>query len=165
MSLDGYIASSSGGIEWISGDGSDEEANGSYPNFIQNISDIIMGYKTYKQIIAELSPHSWPYPNQHTHIITHRVLPNQDHLTFTSNLALLISTLKTQKGKHIWICGGADIAQQVLQSNLVDELCISVIPKLLGEGIKLFDSISCSLYLVSTQSYNGIVDLRYRLTK
>ena len=71
--------------------------------------------------------------------------------------------LKTKEGKGIWICGGADIVQQFVQNNLIDEYYISVIPTILGSGIRLFGTLpnEIKLNLISTQTYNGIVELIY----
>ena len=48
---------------------------------------------------------------------------------------------------------------------MADEITISVMPILLGEGIKLFEEkeLSQKLKLVSTRSYNGIVDVTYQM--
>lgn len=160
MSLDGYIADPHGKVSWIEGDGSDRDAIGSYGRFIRGIDTIVMGRKTYDQIVKELSPHSWPYPNQHTYVITHHPLPTLPHISFTQDPINLLSNMK---GKNVWICGGANLAGKLLESNLIQKLHISIIPILLGGGIPLFPSSEHSkrLHLLGVEHYNGITDLRY----
>ena len=162
MSLDGYIADEQGGVNWLTGDGSDINNQGSYARFIERIDTVILGYKTYHQIVTELSPEEWPYVGKQSYVITHKKQNNQDEIIFTDeNVYDLINKIKLDNGKDIWICGGASIINQVI--DCVDQICISVIPSLLGKGIRLFDlqDKELLLKLISTENYNGIVDLWY----
>lgn len=164
MSLDGYIADESGGVGWLAGDGSDEKNPGSYPDFIKTIDTVLMGWKTYRQIVTELSPDSWVYSGKTSYVLTHRHLPPVGDIIFTDkSIGLLASELKNQEGKDIWICGGASLVNQMIDNALIDRYCISVIPVLLGEGIPLFHEHGRknNLKLISSHSYNGIVDLVY----
>lgn len=61
MSLDGYIAESDGGVEWLSGQDADAEDQDSYSEFAQNIDTVVMGWNTYHQIVTELSSDEWVY--------------------------------------------------------------------------------------------------------
>ena len=61
MSLDGYIADRNGGVKWMTGDGSEPGSAGSYQQFIETVDTVLMGYRTYHQIVAELSGGSWVY--------------------------------------------------------------------------------------------------------
>lgn len=160
MSLDGYIADKKGGVAWLEGDGSDKEAEGSYESFLHGIDTILMGKSTYTQITTQLSPHTWPYPNQHTYVITHSPTPPLPKIDFIQDLSTLLPTLKD---KSVWICGGANLAHQLLELGCINELHISIIPTLLGRGIPLFQSLQSQkrLKLLGTESYNGITDLRY----
>lgn len=114
--------------------------------------------------MTELSPAEWIYANLTSYVITHRQLPSKKEIFFTGKAPSdLVRELKTKEGKGIWICGGASIAQQLIQNDLIDEYYISVIPTLLGSGIRLFGTTpdEIKLKLVSTQTYNGIVELIY----
>ena len=55
MSLDGYIADPQGGVDWLSGQGGEEEKD-FYGEFIQGVDTVVMGGNTYRQIIEKLSP-------------------------------------------------------------------------------------------------------------
>ncbi len=162
MSLDGYIADKFGGVDWLSGDGSDPENSGSYPEFINAVDTVI---NTYHQIITELSPDSWPYEGMQSYVLTHHKLEDQNEIHFINTPTVtLLDKLKQQDGKNIWLCGGAEIINQALKANIVDELTISILPILLGNGIRLFQTneIPKTLTLISQRSYNGIVDVVYR---
>lgn len=166
MSLDGYIADKAGGVDWLRGDGSDPENPGSYPAFIDTVDTVILGHNTYQQIITQLSPDVWPYAEQTSYVLTHHKQADCSGIHFVDlPMPDLLATLKQQPGKDIWLCGGADIIDQALKANLVDELTISVLPILLGGGIPLFRTNEAQkpLHLISHKSYNGIVDLVYRV--
>ncbi|WP_445142538.1 dihydrofolate reductase family protein [Campylobacter sp.] len=125
---------------------------------------VLMGWNTYYQIITELSPDNWVYDNLLTYVFTHREQQDSDKIIFTSdNLEELIKKLKGIDGKDIWICGGADLVQQAISSDMIDEYFISIIPTILGNGIKLFsqNDVEHKLRLKSTITNNGIVELNY----
>ena len=71
--------------------------------------------------------------------------------------------LKEESGKNVWACGGANLVEQLVNEDLIDYYYITVIPTLLGSGIRLFENAKqdIKLRLLSTQSYNGMTDLIY----
>ena len=75
----------------------------------------------------------------------------------------MVKKLKNQDGKDIWICGGASLARQLMRADLIDRYYISVIPTILGKGIRLFEEMEKErqLTLIGTRNYNGIVELIY----
>jgi dihydrofolate reductase len=162
MSLDGLIADQDGGVGFLCGDGSEPDHPGSYPSFIESVDTIILGYHTYYQLITELAPDDWVYHGKTTYVMTNRELTSNDEVIFTHQpLVDLLVDLKSQSGKNIWICGGASIVNQAL--DVLDQLWITVIPIVLGDGIRLFDlhAQSIPLRLVATNQYNGMIDLVY----
>ena len=164
MSLDGYVADKDGGVDWLNGQEEDGENMDTYSEFIKTIDTIIMGWNTYHQVITELSPEEWIYPEQISYVITHREIPSTERIHFTSESPCdLVKRLREEEGNGIWICGGASIVRQLMETDLIDTLHISVIPTLLGDGVRLFGPLEKEqkLRLVKTQSYNGITDLVY----
>lgn len=165
MSLDGYIASPDGGIDWLAGEDAASSDFGSYERFIAGVSDVVMGYNTYHQLTTELMPGAWPYAAQRTHVLTHKKgEAPQEGVSFTDEpVGTLIARLKTEPGGEIWICGGASVANQCMRAGLIDRYHINMIPVLRGAGIRLFARLAeaVPLKLLSTDSYNGIVDLVY----
>lgn len=162
MSLDGYIADSDGKVDWLEGHGSDNTDIDSYSEFIKNIDTVILGFKTYDQIVTELSPDKWFYEQLTVYVVTHKKLESSENIIFTDTApAELIKKLRRENGKDIWICGGADIARQLREE--IDCYYITVIPTLLGSGIPLFESggKEKKLKLVKTRSYNGMTALVY----
>ena len=164
MSLDGYIADINGGVGWLGGESDGENDMVSYQEFMKEIDTVIMGSNTYHQLITELSPGKWIYSDFTSYIITHYPKQSTDKIKFTQdNPKELVTRLKTQPGKDIWICGGASIVNQLVQNDLIDKYYINVMPTILGGGIHLFDTSEkeIKLKLIQTKSYNGITDLVY----
>ncbi|MCI8853192.1 MAG: dihydrofolate reductase [Lachnospiraceae bacterium] len=164
MSLDGYLADAQGGVDWLNGQGDGEELLDSYGEFVKQVDTVVMGWNTYHQIVTELSPEEWVYGDLTSYVVTHRDCPSTEDIRFTrEDPCCLVKRLQETEGKDIWICGGAKIIQQLVREDLIDEYYISVIPMLLGEGIRLFGESRrrIPLRLVKTQSYDGIMDLIY----
>lgn len=153
------MAASTGSPETAAPDANAEDAA-----FFQSIDTIILGRRTYDQITTELSPEAWPYEPFMTYVITHHPLPAQANIHFTDESpSALVRRLRRQSGKSIWICGGATIVQPLLRDRLIDRLQITLIPTLLGGGVRLFDTLTTeeSLRLIHTRTTNGMVELTY----
>lgn len=164
MSLDGYIADNQGGVAWLNGQGNDTENMDTYSEFVKDIDTILMGRNTYNQIVTELSPTEWPYRDFTTYVFTHNKSKSTEKIEFTDeNPVKLLKALKACNGKDIWICGGADLIGQLRRSDLIDKYIVTIIPTLLGKGIRLFGEIEKEqkLFLTKTQKYNGMVELIY----
>ncbi|WP_305768735.1 dihydrofolate reductase family protein [Candidatus Epulonipiscium viviparus] len=165
MSLDGYIADENGGVNWLHGDGSDIKNIGSFLEFIETVDTVILGSTTYDQIVNELSPKEWAYKGKQTYVLTNKEYNSREEIIFTNqNIGMLIDNIKKKNNKNIWICGGANIISQFHNENLIDEYWITIIPIILGNGLRLFNAknIAVNLKLLATRSYNGIVDLKYK---
>lgn len=164
MSLDGYIADRDGGVGWLAGDGSDPDHPGSYPDFLRTVDTVVMGYRTYRQIVTELSPDRWVYAGLKSFVLTHRPLASTDEIRFTDkDPCLLAAELRAAPGRDIWILGGAEVAQQLLNGGQIDQLRITVVPILLGDGIPLFArrEKALPLKLVSSGCCDGMTELIY----
>jgi dihydrofolate reductase len=67
-------------------------------------------------------------------------------------------------GKDVSLAGGAKAAQQYLAAGLVDEMVISLVPTLLGNGERLFESIGDDLHglqLVRTVAAPQVTHLKF----
>lgn len=148
----------------LNGQENDTENIDVYSEFVKDIDTVMMGWNTYHQVVTELSPNDWIYKDFMTYVFTHKKEKSSEQIRFTSeNPVSLLEQLKVKDGKGIWICGGAHIVQQLINGNMIDEYYISVIPTILGGGIRLFENTEqeVKLKLLKTQTYNGITDLVY----
>ena len=164
MSLDGYIADGEGNVAWISGQDDSVENKDTYSDFFKNVDTILMGWNTYHQVTAVLSPAEWVYAGHNTFVFTHRALADQGEIHFTDEPPeKLVERLKSMEGRNIWVCGGAEIVRQLMENHLIDRFHIAIIPMLLGSGIRLFPEQKggTELRLVESTQYNGICELIY----
>lgn len=164
ISLDGYIADGNGQVDWLNGQDPTSIPDSNYDEFMKTIDTVVLGWNTYHQIVTELSPNQWVYNGISSFVVTHKKLISTSEVQFVNeNPCELVTRLKQQRGKNIWICGGANLAQQLIRENLIDQFYISVIPILLGKGVPLFGQMeqALPLKLIKTQTSNGITGLIY----
>lgn len=164
MSLDGYVADQQGNVDWLQGMESNQDDMISYNEFSKDVDTVIMGWNTYHQIKTELYPEEWIYEVFLSYVLTHRELTSSSKIRFVKeDVCHLVNRLKLAEGKGIWICGGPSIIQPLLCNDLIDVIHISIIPVILGKGIRLFEESEkqTKLKLKETRSYNGIVDVIY----
>lgn len=164
-SLDGFIAGRNGDISWLDAYQVEGEDYG-YSEFLKTIDVIVMGSKTYEQV---LSFGSWPYEGFKTYVMTKRQLKSVDKVEvdfYSGDLDSFVAGIKRESRKNIWLVGGASLAQSFLERGFIDEIVISIIPVILGDGISLFGHMQRDfrLELIRSGSYNnGIVKLHYKL--
>ena len=165
VSLDGYIADEEGKVDWLGGQDEAYQGDYGYGRFEKQVDTVIMGYRTYRQVVTELSPEVWPYPGKETYVLTHKEMEDRPGIRFTKEpLETLLSGLKKREGKGIWICGGAQVVNQLMEMEFIDEYHLTVMPLLLGSGIPLFEKTGkqVPLKLVSAETENGVIDCIYR---
>lgn len=161
MSLDGHIARKNEDIDWLEGDGTEPDAEIGYDDFYESIDTVIMGRKTYDQV---LTFGEYPYKGTKGYVYTSEKRTNTEDVQFTSeNVEDLIGKLKKEHGKDIWLIGGAGIIGEFIKKDLIDEYFVAIIPCILGEGIPLFKDKNpeIKLKLLDNKTVNGISMLHY----
>lgn len=162
-SLDGYIAKPKDDLSFLSIVEKPGEDYG-YGSFIQSVDTVILGRKTYDWVMRQVPV--FPHAEKTTYVITRSARPAVGNTRFyTGRPEELLKSVKQEEGKNIFIDGGAELADTLLKSDLIDEFIISIIPVLLGEGIRLFKDgrPEQRLELVSVKSFEkGLVQLHYQ---
>ncbi|MFN3848719.1 MAG: dihydrofolate reductase family protein [Spirosomataceae bacterium] len=162
MSLDGYIAQPNDNLDFLSIVEKEGEDYG-YNDFIQTIDTVIVGRKTYDKVLS--MGYDFPHADKESYIITRTQRPPIGNITFyTEDLKTLVENLKAKEGKNIFCDGGAEIVNELLKHNLIDEFYISIIPIMIGSGTPLFkdERPETNLKLISTKAYEkGLVQLHY----
>ena len=125
---------------------------------------VILGRKTYDWVMTQVP--EFPHADKNSYVITRTPRPAIGKIHFyTGDLKDLVLKLKREQGKNIFIDGGAEIVNELLKQNLIDELIISVIPILVGDGTRLFKDgrPEQKLELVSTKQFDkGLAQLHYK---
>jgi dihydrofolate reductase len=163
-SLDGFISKPNDDLSFLTLVNQEGEDYG-YHNFEESTDTVIIGRKTYDFIMQHVD--IFPHVNKRTFVVTKTKKEKIGNIIFyTGNLKELIIKLKAEEGKNIHCDGGSQLVNNILKHDLFDELIISIIPILLGDGIKLFEIgiPEKQLTLISTESFkSGLVQLHYKL--
>jgi dihydrofolate reductase len=161
-SLDGYIAKPGDDLSFLSAVAKEGEDYG-YAGFISTVDTVILGRKTYDWVMTQVS--EFPHADKETYVITRTQRPDAGNTRFyTGSLRDLVAELKNKQGKNIFCDGGAEVVTLLLKDDLVDEIILSIIPVLLGNGTRLFKDgrPEQKLQLVSAQAFDtGLVQVHY----
>jgi dihydrofolate reductase len=165
-SLDGYIAKPGDDLSFLSVVEQEGEDYG-YAEFIKTIDTVIVGRRTYEKVLS--MGFDFPHANRDSYIVTRTPRPDSGSVKFyTGSLKDLVLKLKSQKGKNIFVDGGAEIVNELLKDALIDEFIISILPVLTGDGIKLFKDgrPEQNLQLLTAKQFDtGLTQLHYKLAK
>lgn len=158
VSLDGFIEGPNGEYDWCFTDqdyGLDE--------FYKRIDAIFMGRKSYEESKKYDGPSPWREIK--TYVFSNTMKASEGIEVINGDILSKVRSLKKEKGKDIWLFGGADLTTQFINSDLLDELWLSVHPILLGAGKPLFQNITerKNLVLKEHKVYEtGLVSLIYQ---
>ncbi|CAH0335076.1 IS1595 family transposase ISCac2 [Flavobacterium sp. CECT 9288] len=138
MSLDGYIAKPNDDLSFLKLVDKEGEDYG-YAEFTSKIDTIIIGRRTYDYVVNEIGASHYDNGKRDVYVITRTERQKVGRTTFyTGNINELVKQLKSENGKNIYCDGGAEVINELLKHDLIDEFIISVIPILLGNGTRLF---------------------------
>jgi len=166
-SLDGFIARRDGDIEWLTKYATADEDYG-YGAFIKEIDGIVLGRGTFERV---LSFDSWPY--EKPVVVASRSLSQHDlrddlagrvRIAATSP-ADLLARLYREGWRRAYIDGGK-LIQSFLREGLIDDLVLTRVPILLGDGVPLFGSLPSETALSHVQTVvfpSGLVQSRYKI--
>lgn len=164
-SVDGYIAKPNDDLSFLKLVEKEGEDYG-YSKFISTIDTIILGRKTYDWVLKEIGTSHYDNGDRDVYVITRTETASVGRTIFyTGNLTELVNRLKSGKGKNIYCDGGAEVINELMKSDLIDEFIISVVPILVGAGTRLFQDNrpEQELELINTKKFDtGLTQLHYR---
>jgi dihydrofolate reductase len=176
-SLDGFIAESDDTLDWLmkyegSFEGDAEPIKGAYDRYYEGVGALVMGSVTY-EFVLELG-RGWPYEGKPTWVLTTRDLPKPDGEGVDVRFAnatvrdLHDELIAAAGERDLWVVGGGNVASQFADEGLLDELLVTVVPVVLGEGKPLFDRRlpGGPMQLTGTTRFDsGMVELRYEISR
>lgn len=174
-SLDGFVARRDGNVDWL--ETTDEYAAGEefdpeyVESFLASIDCYVMGSGTYEVAARfDAQGYGWPYGDKPTFVLTSRHLPRiRETIVFhNGDPAALINEDLRPNYRSIWIAGGASAAGTCLRLGVVDVVRVSILPILIGDGVRLFEGLDhdVALHLTEVKAYrSGMAELAYEVKR
>jgi len=173
-SLDGMIAKKDNSVSWFETsdyfekgiDITDEEAK----KFLKTIDCYVMGARTYEHAMQLSKSYGWAYGDVPVIVVTHKnlLIERKNIKLYSGDLNKLVSEQLKPNYKNVWIAGGAMLAKDFIRLKLANEIRLSVLPIILGDGMPFFDHVGReqALHLKDVTAYkNGMVELHYEIKK
>ncbi len=175
-SVDGYIATKDGGVEWLNTAGNKdadmlEHGDMGIKEYISSVDCMIMGRKCMDTLSSmNLTPEQWFYGNLKMIVLSNTIKEAPENMKdkvemYSGDLLTLISNLENEGHKHAYIDGGTTI-QEFINLKLINEITITKAPILLGEGISLFGKTFKDIKLEKAEAIafpNDFIQLKYKV--
>jgi len=171
-SLDGIIAKRDNSVSWF--ESTDNYENGvtgeNAEEFMKTIDCFVMGSRTYEHALELSKDFGWAYGDTPTIVVSHRNLPidRKNIEIYSGDLSKLVNEQLKPNYSNVWVVGGAILAKELIRLKLADEIRLSVMPVILGDGTLFFDQLGQEqlLHLKNMTAYkNGMVELWYEIRK
>ena len=169
-SLDGIIAKKDNSVLWF--ETSDYYEKGvteqNTEEFLKTIDCYLMGARTYEHALELSKSYGWAYGDVPTIVVTRRNLPieRQNIEIYSGDLNKLVNERLKPNYKNVWLVGGAMLVKDFIRLKLADEIMLSILPIILGDGTLFFDHIRQEqpLHLKDVTAYkSGMVELCYEI--
>ena len=171
-SLDGMIAKKDNSVSWF--ETTDYYEKGvieqNTEEFLKIIDCYVMGARTYEHALELSKSYGWAYGDVPTFVVTHRDLPvdRQNVEIYSGDLDKLVNQRLKRNYKNVWLVGGAMLVKDFIRLKLADEIRLSVLPIILGDGTPFFNHLEQeqTLHLKDVTAYkSGMVELCYEIKK
>jgi dihydrofolate reductase len=170
MSLDGFVADRNGGVGALYPDFEEMRQSDTLREIVEATGAVVMGRRSYEMAGGDWTGYEFQVP---IFVLTHHPPARPDAgLAFTFVADGLESAIRQARAaagdKDVTVVGGADTGQQLLRAGLVDELEISVMPVLLGGGLRLFEHLGpepIRLERITVATSPIRTDIRFRVVK
>ena len=165
-SLDGFIARPNGDLDFLPTGGGEPHG---YDEFIASVDAIVIGRKTFETVLAF---GGWFYGKKRVVVLSSRPV---DLSAVAGGVveqmggppAQIVERLAASGANHLYIDGG-DTIQRFLRAGLIQNLIITRVPVLIGQGIPLFGPLEHDIRLnhVTTRHFpSGLVQSEYTVAK
>ena len=173
-SLDGIIAKKDNTTAWFETADNYEKgvtvSDNDVNEFLKNIDCYIMGANTYEHALNLSKQYGWPYGDKPIIVLSNRNLPVERPGVeiYNGDLETFVNERLKPNYKNVWLVGGAFLIKDFIRLKLADEIRLSILPIILGEGTRLFDDTvqEQALHLKDVTAYkSGMVELFYEIKK
>lgn len=171
-SLDGIIAKKDNSVAWF--DTADHYENGAgeqdAAEFLKTIDCYVMGSHTYEHALELSKDFGWAYGDVPTIVVSNRTLQvdRENVEIYSGDLNKLVEERLSPHYKNVWLVGGAILVKEFIRLKLADEIRLSILPIILGDGKIFFEQIGReqTLHLKNVTAYkSGMVELWYEIKK
>ena len=159
-SIDGYIATPDGSLDWLEDAARPDEDYG-YHSFLETVDALAMGRGTYDHI-AHLDP--LPFGDRPVFVFTHQPYEPRTGVTFWQASPCEAVKRWDESGlERVYVDGGRLISA-FLAEDLIDDMVLTTVPVLLGDGKPLFHASAraATMKLEGLKSWpSGLVNASY----
>jgi dihydrofolate reductase len=160
-SLDGFIAGPKDELDWLS---IREGVQDTFTPFLERVGAILMGRRTF-DVVCRFEE-QWPYGERPLLVATSRSLeaPRPSVQPVTGGILELVGQAKEAAGRDDVYVDGGQLIRTSVDAGLVDEITVTLMPVILGQGIPLFAGASQRHHLELLRSRpigGGLVELKY----
>ncbi|WP_295816327.1 dihydrofolate reductase family protein [uncultured Deinococcus sp.] len=168
-SVDGFIARPDGSLDWLpgtpGGPSMPPEDHG-YDTFMARVDTVVMGRGTF-DTVRDFVP--WPYAGRRVVVLSRTRTAADLPAPLTGEVEVHPGPVQTlardlQGARGVYVDGGVTI-QAFLRAGVIDELIVTRIPVLLGQGRPLFGALDADVPLQHVQTHvfpSGFVQSTYR---
>lgn len=165
ITVDGYLARNDHSLDWLFGIEGEEDIG--FDDFLATIDIVLMGRKTYEQILILLKDdEEFLYKGKERYVFSRTLKHTNAPVKFIDDdIVTFTKLLKQNSGKRIWVVGGGEVIYSLLQNKLIDEFIIQIAPSIIGNGIPLFlpSEQENKLKLLGVKQYKQFAELHYEL--
>ena len=166
-SLDGFIARRDHQIDWLMKHRNGDDGAG-YDEFVAGVDGIVMGRNSYETV---LTFGQWPY-HKPVVVMSKSLSPSDIPSELTDKVSItdldplgLMDALNENGWSRAYVDGGM-VVQSFIKLGLIEDIIITVVPTLIGDGIPLFGEIDedIDLELVNAKSFaSRMAQSHYRI--
>ena len=162
LSVDGRIARPDGDLEWLTSRG-EAAGDAGFTPFLESVDSLVLGRRTFEAIA---SYEDWPYLDRPIHVISTTLPADADsRITVHRSPESAIDALQSDGRRRAYVDGGETV-RWFLAAKLVDEITLSHVPVLIGDGPSLFGPLGGDVDLEHVRTDvldGGMVQTTYRV--
>jgi riboflavin biosynthesis pyrimidine reductase len=143
LSMDAKLASAEHELEFLESIGQDDQTRAAFPTFYASIDAIVIGAETLRWLVR--GGHGWPHGEKPTWVVTHDAAlvagigkTEAPLRRVEGELQPMLDELRRSGAKRVWVCGGGELAGQLLALDAIDTVDVVIAPVALGAGPALF---------------------------